>query len=648
MSALLETLASYVPSLVVRWYAEHPDPIITPGAERFPSAIFFADITGFTALTERLARLGPAGAEEVSRLLNDYFGQLIERVDAHGGDVVKFAGDALLALWPAVDEPLEAVVRRAAQCGLAAQAALHDYAAARDVRLSLRVGIGAGEMTSAHVGGVNGRWEFVATGAPLSQIGAIKTEALPGDVIVSPEAWSLAGQWFTGHALPTGSMRLESARDSLPPRRALRPALKAEMELPLRAYIPGAILERLAAGQSEWLAELRRVTVIFVNLPGQDDKAPRGLKQAQMITRALQSVLYRYEASIDKISVDDTGANLVAALGLPPWTHEDDAARGAQAALAIQSLLRELGLRPAIGVAGGLAFCGSVGTAARREYTMVGDVVNLAARLMQSARDDILCDAATAQAAHAQVEFESLPAIRVKGKAEPVAIYRPIRAARATARPHVTMIGRAAEWAMLSERMQNLLHGEPGGTVVLEGEAGIGKSRLVDEALRRAQELGLACLLGAGDAIEKNTPYHAWRDIFVKLLGLHAETDPENRREQILDRLRHDPQVASLAPLLNVALPVDLPENETTASMTDQARGDAARDVLLRLLNDLPRSEGMPDDRRPKVIVLEDAHWLDSASWALALLVSRRLERSLLIVTARPMSDPPPPEYLQL
>ena len=104
MSDLIETLTSYVPTLISRRLAIDPMPIDSPASERFAAAVLFADISGFTALTERLAQQGPAGAEELTHLLNTYFDRLINLITAHGGDVVKFAGDALIALWPAASE----------------------------------------------------------------------------------------------------------------------------------------------------------------------------------------------------------------------------------------------------------------------------------------------------------------------------------------------------------------------------------------------------------------------------------------------------------------------------------------------------------------------------------------------------------------
>ena len=128
MSILVQTLASYVPELITRRLAVSPEPISEPLNEQLSGAILFADISGFTLLAERLAARGPAGAEELSQLLNIYFGQLIDLVGIHGGDIVKFAGDGLLAMWPTDvrGEDLATVTYRAAQCGLLIQAMLHD------------------------------------------------------------------------------------------------------------------------------------------------------------------------------------------------------------------------------------------------------------------------------------------------------------------------------------------------------------------------------------------------------------------------------------------------------------------------------------------------------------------------------------------
>ncbi len=105
---LAEVLASYVPRLIQKRVALDPSPIESPVAEDIQAAVLFADISGFTRLTEQLAEAGPSGVEAIANILNEYFGQLINIVHHFGGDVVKFAGDAVIAVWNIASDTIPA------------------------------------------------------------------------------------------------------------------------------------------------------------------------------------------------------------------------------------------------------------------------------------------------------------------------------------------------------------------------------------------------------------------------------------------------------------------------------------------------------------------------------------------------------------
>src|SRR5262249_50708779 len=150
---------------------------------------------------------------------NDYFGRLLALIDEHGGEAVKFAGDALLALWPvSPDEGLAAAVCRASECGLAVQAAPHASQVANEVRLSLHVGIGAGEALALQVGGVAGRWSFLVAGDSVQQSGIAVGQAQAGEVVLAPEAWALVRERSRGEPREAGCVRLAALRELVPPR----------------------------------------------------------------------------------------------------------------------------------------------------------------------------------------------------------------------------------------------------------------------------------------------------------------------------------------------------------------------------------------------------------------------------------------------
>jgi len=142
-SSALDVLSSYVPTLM-REFASDEGPLSGPLGRDFPAAVLLADVSGFTRLTEQLVQEGPAGVEKLFYLLNAYFGQLVDLVTDHGGDIVKFAGDALLAIWPTTEtEDLPVVTQRAAQAALAVQEALHGWQPTEGSHLALRLSLGA-------------------------------------------------------------------------------------------------------------------------------------------------------------------------------------------------------------------------------------------------------------------------------------------------------------------------------------------------------------------------------------------------------------------------------------------------------------------------------------------------------------------------
>lgn len=640
-TAALEELASYVPALVTRRMTDDLGATLAPSIERFPAAVLIADLSGFTALTEQLAQRSPAGAEELTHILDLYFGHLVGVVTGHGGDVVKFAGDGLLALWYG-DEPLEHLALRAVQCGLAVQMIMAPElwgppdAAAQTPALKVRVGVGAGEVTTMHIGGVFGRWELLVTGEALTQTGRAEAQAPSGEVVIADEAWPLVAGACLGERLPGGGVRLRGLVDSLPLRPLVAPPLSLAMADALRAYIPKAILARLEAGQTNWLAEQRRVSVLFVNLP--DLRADTPLPRAQALMRAIQTALYRFEGSITRLGTDAKGPTLVAALGLPPLSHEDDPERGAMAALAISRALGELGFRAGIGVTTGRALCVAVGSLARREYTLMGPIVNRSARLMQAAvagSAPILCDEATYRAARGRLSFEPLPPLALKGVPGPVPVYAPVAevsaAVGAPDQAHA-LFGREREQRQLAALVVALAEQGRGGALILEGEAGIGKSALLAYARARAADVGVAVLAGAGSPIDAH-PYYAWRPVFAGLVALLAPSagDPASAALEALEAL----DLAPFAPLLGAVLPVGLPDTPRTAQLAGQVRADNTRDLLVRLV-------GLAAARRPLLIAIEDAQWLDASSWALLQAVAERVGSALVALAVRPLDDAPP------
>ncbi|HYO51324.1 AAA family ATPase [Archangium sp.] len=640
----LHALAAFLPGALVRALLEDPSRPREGALREQQGAVLFADLTGFTALAEALEHSGPSGAERLRGILDTFFSRLIDTILVHGGDVLRFAGDALVALWPA--DPageLPRAVRLAARCAQAAQALIEGSEPVDGVRLRLKMGIGAGTVRLSDVGGEKGRWDFLASGEPLLEMAQAQNAAQPGEIILGPRAWPLlegargeprgAAGWKLVVMEP---VPLPDARPPVPVPPELTPALSA--------YLPRVVTHRLEAGHGQWLSEFRTVTVMFINLGSPEFAAGQRPEELQRALCTLQSVLFHHGGSANQVVVDDKGVVMVAAFGLPPLSHEDDGARAARTALDLRGALKELGVPYRLGLATGRVFCGTTGGATRREYVMVGHTVNLAARLMQAAVNDVLCDAATLRLASSRLRFETLAPLKMKGITRPVPVFRPEQGAEdaeSVVPGTRVVVGRLEERTRLASAVRALAERGVGGTVLLEGEAGIGKSVLVGELLERARAAGLSTALSSGTVVEGAPAWHAWRPVLSRLLELDGPLDEAARTALLLERLSARPGQEAWAPLLNGVLPVAVPENELVRQMTAAVRGANTRELLVQLLDECARE-------RPRLVVLDDAHWMDSASWELALAVQRRVKRLLLVLSTRSPEGATPTEYRPL
>jgi hypothetical protein len=267
-----------------------------------------------------LASLGAEGIEKLTLELNKYFDALIGEIYRHGGDIIKFAGDAVLVLWPAATQKgLPWMVCLACQCARALLDHLDNYSVEGKI-LRLHIGIGAGEVGGVHVGGVNGKHEFFISGQVLEQVSACEKQAQPGETFVSAIAWLLVEKGILNGSQQKGSMnyRLDSVRMpvDLPPPVTL--PLLEDMRPSLESYVQDGVLKQLYSGNKKWLAELRTISVLFANLtsPYKDSK----LDELHTVIRTMQTIVYKYEGVVRQFMIDDKGSVFIAGFGLPPFS----------------------------------------------------------------------------------------------------------------------------------------------------------------------------------------------------------------------------------------------------------------------------------------------------------------------------------------
>lgn len=620
-----------------------------PLAERGVGVALLADIAGFTPLTEGLVRAGGPlrGAEEVTAVLNGAYGVLVDAVDAFGGSVICFSGDAITCWFGAGpdDGPLDTGLRAAA-CALAMQQAMAAFAAiplpgGGSAALSVSVALAGGPARRLLVGDPALQRYEVLAGGLLDRLAALQHLARAGEVLADgPLARSLAPRarisWRdTPAGEPVAAVSGLAGAVAPAPWPDL-PAAPADADC--RPWLLPAVAARLAHTPAPFLAELRPAVALMLEFHGLDydaDEAAGARLDAYL--RWVQRVVARYEGALIDLTMGDRGSYLYAAWGAPE-AHDDDAARAVAAARELLAPPRAFpwltGVRA--GLARGTLWCGDYGGPTRRTYGVLGDATNLAFRLMSTApAGAIWCDYAVVGAAGRRWSFAGLPPVRVKGKAGLIRVYTPVEPAAQRAAPQATsLVGREGERAQLAATLDAVMAGGS-RVVVLEGEAGIGKSRLVDELAQLLRARGVAGLLGAGQSVERHTPYRAWRDLagaFFDLKGVAGAAARRARVAATVQALR--PDLVARLPLLNDVLALELPETPQTRAFDPARRSEQLERLLIELLGAWTREQ-------PLALVLEDAHWMDSRSWDVTVRVARALSAAgqplLLLLTTRPL-----------
>ncbi|KAJ3190642.1 hypothetical protein HK101_008516 [Irineochytrium annulatum] len=546
------------------------DDFLKPSTTTSFAAVVMADVSGYSSLSAILAERGPIGAELLGKTMKGYLDRIIATIEAHGGDIVKFAGDAVIVCWKMEDEddggawelPRAELVLRASYCCMDLLNNLGTYVIdipnCATKMLRIHLGIGAGNIFDVHLGGEHGRWEHFITGDAVKQLSFVLDLAKAGELAMSHAAL----KWFSCvvdiDTINIGDYDkrcviihgLEHARRKFPimddpkPKKPLGDLSQKSLELYKRFINDSALFKlqadinqsRLFRLQSDLnnllqLHELRQVTTVFIRLEeamttwDRKDMLPR----AQDAMNVIQIALKKYEGCLRQVHVDDKGAVALAFFGLPPLAHQNDASYGVKAVLDVRDQFVDLLDEFAIGITTGVVSIGGVGNASRTEYAVMGDSINMAARLMchPQAASSILCDEKTYNLCENEFNFERLGEARIKGKSVPINIFRPTsirtdtsRSPRRGNRLKVTPIGRTKERLAIKTALKSHLEDETAGVVILEADGGQGLSTLVNFAKEEA--VGLKCHVCASGAteMEKSTPYFIFRDLICDLLGL--------------------------------------------------------------------------------------------------------------------------------
>ena len=420
-------------------------------------------------------------------------------------------------------------------------------------------------------------------------------------------------------------------------------------------YLPRELASKLEASRASksMQGERRIITMLFCDVKGSTAAAEQldPEEWTEIINGAFEHMIrpiYKYEGLVPRLM----GDAILAFFGAP-IAHEDDPQRAVLAGLEIQQNIKpyveeirnrygvSFALR--VGINTGLVVVGAVGSDLRMEYTAIGDAINLAARMEQTAAPgSVQLSEETYKLVAPFFDFEALGGIEVKGKSDPVNAYRvlsikekpgQLRGLEGLTSP---LVGREAELSALEGHLAALQDGQ-GAVVIILGEAGLGKSSLVIAAHNKLESSPVSWLEAHALSYAQSISYFSWRQIIRATIGASENDSPP----EVRDRLRYSCERWAVPrgdiPYLEAILAV---ESQASQQQISGVQGDA----LLQHITDATRGYlQAAASESPLSIAFDDLHWIDEASLTLlASLVDLVKEAPVLFIClTRPEKDTP-------
>lgn len=594
----------------------------------FVASVVFADIVGFTAITENLMKQGKRGAEELSILINEIYNPLINSIYKNGGFVANFAGDSITAIFRdgKGDDALSAALSIQENFGKRRNY-YRKYSGGAEI--DARIGLAFGDISWRVFGDTKKAYCFY--GAPIIECAEVTAGKNPGEIAIAksilPDMRDAEGRM------------LINRRDI-----KLKPLTRIERSL-AKQFVPEAVLTAGYGG------EFRNVVPVFIAFDWSDDKAE--------VDKLVNDILAKTEdfgGYFNSMFYEDKGPHALIVFGAP-ISYENNVDRAVDFAY---RLTGEYNKRIKIGITSGTVFAGAVGSRRRCTYTVLGDAVNQAARIMQTADwGRVWVSGDVVDGIYSEYGIEDIGEITVKGKTEPVAMFNVTGVANVLTGElfEGEMVGRDKELGRISEFCKPIFDGKFAGVTYVYGDAGIGKSRLLygfigdietdvtiftlqtDSILRKSMNplvYGLRTYFGQSDKYTEEINKANFEAVFNGLLGDVSELE-KNRSliESVTAELRRTKSL--IGGLLGL---------RWESSLYDELDPRGRFENTVYALKDFFKAISL---LKPVIIQIEDIQWLDNASLEVFQSLSRNIaDFPIAIIASSRFADDGSKPTLQL
>lgn len=699
---------SFVPEMLMHYLCyvlKQPTPTLKPASFSFPGVCLLCDISGFTRLSGDYCLLGKNGIDGLQKATNGYMGRLVDVIYGYGGDIIKFAGDAIICVFLnkklkekvassggsnlSLDEIVNNEEMKDGSARTVAKPPLYENCidamnCAMDLReistdlLTVHVAVSCGDMCFGVLGGVQDKWECLISGDCLAQLSQCLDDAPSRNVAITEQVAKIIGE---EKLVEFSCQRMDSSNYLVRQKPEIKIETKVEEEeSPTNAistilcnqpvfmdyvdkFVPWPVILGFKGGELNLLAEIREVTTMFIKFDSYSSEKHKDLTNLQPHFNTAQGILMDLGGFIRQFLVDDKGCVLIACWGVPTSSFLDNSTRALRAAVLIKQELNKLDMEVSTGITTGNVYCGNVGSEVRREYAAIGDVVNLAARLMSKAKHGIFMDEAT----FSRVSFEvnklcrALPPMQVKGKPYPINAFSyespvaPKLNEAVVEEYDIRQLCKVELLKILEEMVSPVTKGllsfsisfkdsvALSKIILLEGKVGTGKGTAAKWFRKEAQERELRVITISADPKDCVIEYKILSKLFREFIGEDVTENANQLKLMIMHVLKaiyaedrntidkialpavrvafglgHMMGNANPGHNLNPATTVRNPV--TTGKLPPWMINETIRDVFTFLLNE-----------QPTVIIIENIQFCDEASLK-ALLVIQEIKCKFIMM----------------
>lgn len=645
---LYQSIISYLPRILVQ--ADYKS---LKNGKKVSGAILLADISGFTAFSEKLKGLGRKGSEEITRIVNSYFSPFLGIIFKYGGDLINFSGDALNVLFTD-DKNLPAKEERAIAASWDMQQIIQNFGEIHTsvgvFKLGLHIGLHCGDFYVAELGEGTMGSKLAMLGKVFNEVYEITDDAEAGEIIISNTFLKTVKKFVTIAAKKTERNVLKNFK-KISGDIKLTPIKESPQDLSqlcqnlnyLIHYLPRGVMEKIKVDSefSGIIGEHRKSAILFLNIWGLNiEKDLKVINRLGSYYQDVQKIVNRYDGTISKIDFCTNGERLMIIFGAP-IAHEDDERRSVNTALEILSLSRQYKIPMRIGINSGYIYAGDVGSSRRREYTVMGDEVNLAARLMEySQENEIIISETVRSKIRGEYELSPLKSISIKGKEGTVNISIVLKGISKEEiktkwfKESEAIIGRKNEKTLIEELIKEVNQSK-GQIISITGEPGIGKSRLAREVFKNCESNNFKIFIGNCESFGKDMSYLPWQNILADYFNFQKAESREVRTKKMTERMmKIDPVLKEWTPIIGENIGLAIEETSFTKSLDAKLRQQRFFDLVLDLLTFEARQQ-------PLLLIIDDLHWSDNASLLLINYFARNIRehRILLCLVFRPIEQ---------